>query len=75
MPTRRQPFFPRGEWCRTQVLGALAKLNRPAGHEEIRRTSKVPDAFASHALLQLEVKGLVVREPNPRRVGFLWRIR
>jgi len=70
-----KPLYPRPEWSRGRVLGALEQLDHPAGLEEIRRVARVPDASAAHALLQLEIRGVLVREPNPVRQGFLWRIR
>lgn len=65
----------RPEWCRGKVLASLESLGRPAGLDEIRRLSGVRAAFAAHALLQLEARDVIIRERNPKRQGFLWRIR
>ncbi len=67
----------KGYWktktCRDRVLLFLVETGRPAGLEEIRRGARIPDAPAALALLQLERAGLLIREPNTKRPGFLWR--
>lgn len=60
--------------CRAKVLLALTNLGHPAGLDEIRRAARVPEAPAAFALLQLERAGLLVRETNMHRHGFLWRL-